>query len=153
MAHKEIKTSIKISAPPELVWKVLIDFSAYEKWNPFLKSVEGDFKVGKRVKINAGGMRFKPEVLVFSEQQEIRWLGNFLFKGLFDGEHSFVIVDNKDGTSTFKQEERFSGILVGLFKKKLELETKLGFEKMNEKLKELAEKLKTTVLFPRSAAI
>ncbi len=51
-----------------------------------------------------------------------------------------MIIDNGDGTSTFKQEEKFTGILVGLFKKKLDSETKPGFEAMNKKLKELAEK-------------
>ena len=93
------------------------------------------------MKINAGGMKFKPEVLVYDSNQEIRWIGNFLFKGLFDGEHSFIIIDNEDGTTTFKQEEKFSGILVGLFEKKLDSETKTGFEEMNKKLKELSEEL------------
>jgi len=95
--------------------------------------------VGEKVKINAGGMKFKPKVLVYKENQEIRWKGKFLVKGLFDGEHSFVIIDNGDGTSTFKQEEIFTGILVGMFKKKLDSDTKNGFEEMNKKLKELAE--------------
>jgi len=144
MAQKEIKTSIDISASPETVWNVLTNFSEYENWNPFLKSVEGDFYVGNKVKINAGGMKFKPKVLVYNRNQEIRWIGNFLVKGLFDGEHSFVIIDNGDGTSTFKQEEKFSGILVGLFKKKLDSETKPGFEEMNKKLKELSEELNTS---------
>ena len=113
MAQKEIKTSIDISSPPATVWKILTDFPAYESWNPFITSVEGEFIVGEKVKINAGGMKFKPKVLAYKENQEIRWKGKFLVKGLFDGEHSFVIIDNGDGTSTFKQEEIFTGILVG----------------------------------------
>lgn len=141
MAQKEIKTSIQIAASPETVWSVLTNFSEYENWNPFIKSVEGEFVVGGKVKINAGGMKFKPEVLVYKSNEEIRWKGKFLFKGIFDGEHSFVIIDNGDGTSTFKQEEIFNGILVGLFKNKLETETKPGFEEMNRKLKELSEQL------------
>ncbi|RNC87869.1 MAG: SRPBCC domain-containing protein [Winogradskyella sp.] len=145
MAQKEIKTSIDISASPQVIWNVLTNFTEYEKWNPFLKSVEGDFKVGEKVKINAGGMKFRPKVLAYNENKEIRWLGKFIFKGLFDGEHKFIIIDNGDGTSTFKQEEKFSGILVGLFKKKLETETKSGFEEMNKKLKELAENLKDEI--------
>lgn len=139
MAQKEIKTSIEISATPEEVWKGLTDFQAYENWNPFLKSVEGEFIVGEKVKINAGGMKFKPKVLVYEENEEVRWKGKFLFKGLFDGEHIFKIIDNKDGTVTFRQDEIFSGILVGLFSKKLDRETKPGFEAMNLKLKEIVE--------------
>lgn len=139
MAQKEIKTSIQISAAPEVIWSVLTNFSEYENWNPFITSAEGDFVVGEKVKITAGGMKFKPKVLVFDTNKEIRWISKLLFKGLFDGKHSFEIIDNGDGTSTFNHEERFSGILVGLFKKKLETETKPGFEAMNAKLKEQAE--------------
>jgi hypothetical protein len=84
-------------------------------------------------------MKFKPTILVRSENKELRWLGKLLFKGLFDGEHSFRIVDNENGTCTFYHEESFSGILVGLFAKKLDTDTKQGFIEMNEKLKELVE--------------
>ncbi len=139
IAQKEIKTSIEIDSTPEKVWEVLTKFSDYENWNPFLKSVEGEMKVGNNIKINAGGMKFKPKLLVYQEHKEIRWIGKLLFKGLFDGEHILKIVDNKDGSITFKHEEIFTGILVGLFSKKLDAETKPGFEAMNKKLKELAE--------------
>ena len=139
MASKEIKTSIQISATPTAVWETLTDFEKYPSWNPFITSVEGDFVVGRKVKINAGGMNFKPEVLVFNEAKEIRWIGKFLFKGLFDGEHIFKIIDNKNGSVTFKQEEKFTGILVGLFAKKLDTETKSGFEQMNLRIKERSE--------------
>ena len=139
MAQKEINTSIKINASAEKVWQVLTAFEAYPNWNPFLTSVQGDFVVGKKVKIVAGGMKFKPKVLQYSENKGIKWIGRLLFKGLFDGEHSFQIQDHQDGTSTFYHSEKFSGMLVGLFAKKLDTETKAGFEAMNKKLKELAE--------------
>lgn len=139
MAQKEIKTSIRINATPESVWQILTDFSQYKNWNPFISSAEGKLAVGEYLKINAGGMNFKPEVLVCEENKELRWKGKLLFKGVFDGEHIFKIVDNKDGSVTFQQEELFNGFLVGMFSKKLEADTKPGFEAMNEKLKELAE--------------
>jgi len=140
MARKEIKTSTIIDATPNRIWDILTNFSKYSDWNPFLLSVEGNLIEGQHLKINAGGMKFQPEILVVKENQELRWKGKLLFKGLFDGEHKFHIIDNKDGTSTFKQEELFTGLLVGLFAKKLDSETKHGFEAMNQKLKELAEK-------------
>jgi hypothetical protein len=39
----------------------------------------------------------------------------------------------------FIHSETFKGILVGLFKKRLENSTRKGFELMNENLKKLAE--------------
>ncbi len=139
MAKKAIKTSINISATPEMVWGVLTDFESYGEWNPFLKSISGEIREGNKIQVNAGGMKFSPEVLVFKENTEFRWIGKLLFKGIFDGEHSFEIIDNKDGTVTFKHEEEFNGILVGMFSKKLDTETRSGFEQMNLKLKERAE--------------
>lgn len=139
MAPLEIKTSVQIAASPPTIWKILTDFPAYKDWNPFLKSAEGDFIEGQKIKINADGMKFNPKVLVYQKNKEIRWIGKLLFTGLFDGEHSFVITDNGNGTSTFDHNEKFTGILVRFFKKKLKSEVKSGFEKMNEKLKELAE--------------
>jgi hypothetical protein len=83
------------------------------------------------------GMTFKPRVLAFETNKEFLWLGHLLFTGLFDGEHKFELIDNGNGTTTFKQSEKFKGIFVGL----LNLEnTQKGFEAMNEKLKEMAER-------------
>ena len=139
MARKEITTSIKIAASPKKVWDILTDFSAYKDWNPFLTSIEGDFKVGKQVKITAGGMPLEPLVLAYEPEKEIRWLGKLFFKGIFDGEHIFQIIDNQDGSSTFKHNEQFSGILVPLFAQKLDTDIRANFEEMNRRLKQLAE--------------
>jgi len=71
--------------------------------------------------------------------KEYSWNGNLFFPGLFDGEHKFELIDHGNGTTTFKHSEKFNGILVPLFKKLLDYNTKNGFEAMNRKLKELAE--------------
>ena len=140
MAHKEIKTSILIKASPNRVWEILSNTKAYPNWNPFIKSIEGDLIKGGKLKVDVNGMIFKPTILACDTNKELRWIGRLLFKGIFDGEHSFHIDDNGDGTVTFRQEEVFNGILVGPFSKKLDNETKPGFEAMNKALKELAEK-------------
>jgi len=140
MTFKEIKTSIEISAAPETIWKILTDFQEYGKWNPFITKISGEQRMGGLLEIKAGGITFKPKLLKYDEPKEIRWLGKLFFKGLFDGEHSFQIIDHNNGSCTFLQEEKFNGILVGLFAKKLDKETKSGFIKMNIKLKELAER-------------
>ena len=139
MARKELKTSIQIQSTPEKVWKILTDFENYPNWNPFIKSIQGNVTPGSYINIQAGNMRFKPKVLAFNPNKELCWLGKLWFTGLFDGEHAFIIQDNQDGSITFRHEEKFKGILVGLFRKKLDTEIKEAFEQMNQKLKELAE--------------
>jgi hypothetical protein len=143
---KEIKTEILINASPEKVWKVFADFQDYPKWNPFILSISGAAEVGNKIKVQllppgTRGMTFKPTVLVKQPQKEFRWLGHLLFPGLFDGEHRFEFLDNRDGTTTFKQSETLKGIFVILFKKMLDNNTTAGFRLMNEKLKEKAENL------------
>jgi hypothetical protein len=141
---KEIKTEILINVTNEKVWAILIDFGNYPNWNPFIKSIKGEVKVGNKITARieppeANGMTFKPKVLKIGTNKELLWLGHLLFVGLFDGEHKFELIDNRNGTTTFRQSEIFKGILVPLFKKQLDYNTKKGFEEMNKKLKELAE--------------
>jgi len=135
-----ITTSIIINARPEQVWAKFTAFETYSTWNPFLKEVSGNIAEGNTISINAGGMKFKPKVLKFEKNKELKWVGKLLFTGLFDGTHQFILKDNQDGTTTFHHNEFFKGWLVPMFKKQLLSETKTGFEAMNRILKERVEK-------------
>src|SRR5208337_1542749 len=141
---KEIKTEILINSSSEKVWGILTNFTNYPAWNPFIKSLKGYVREGSKITVrleprDAGGMTFKPTVLIFNKNQELRWIGHLLFSGLFDGEHSFELVDHGNGTTTFKQCEKFNGILVPFLRKILDINTVHGFHLMNQKLKELSE--------------
>jgi len=141
---KEIKTEILIHATPEKVWSILTNFDNYPNWNPFIKSINGEVKVGNKITARieppeASGMTFKPRILSYDVNKELSWLGHLIIPGLFDGQHKFELIDNGNGTTTFIQSESFKGILVPLFKKMLDINTINGFEAMNKKLKELAE--------------
>ena len=138
---KEIETEILINATPEKIWSILTNFDDYPNWNPFIKSLTGNVKIGNKVKVRIAPsgkkeMTFKPKILTYETNKELSWIGHFLFPGLFDGRHKFELIDNGNGTTTFRHSEKFKGILVGMFN--LE-NTKKGFEEMNKKLKELAE--------------
>lgn len=142
---KEITTEVIVNASPEKVWSIFTNFSEYPKWNPFIASVEGEVALGNKIKIkltppDSNQMIFKPKILTYKKNQELQWLGHFLFPGLFDGKHSFIITDNGNGSITFVQKETFKGILVSLFSKMLDNNTKRGFMLMNEKLKEICER-------------
>lgn len=141
---KEIKTEIVIQASPEKVWKEFTNFKTYSEWNPFIKSLTGETEKGKHLVVrleppNAKGMTFKPKVLTFEKNKELRWLGHLFVPGLFDGEHKFELIRNSDGSTTFVQSEKFNGILVPLFKKMLDINTTNGFRQMNEALKKRVE--------------
>ncbi len=117
---KEIKTEIVIHATPEKIWKILTDFGNYPQWNPFIVSVTGEVENGNKIVVSIKppdrkGMIFKPTILTKINNKELSWQGRLLFKGLFDGKHKFELIDNGDGTTTFIQSEKFSGIFVWLF--------------------------------------
>ncbi|KMQ65149.1 polyketide cyclase [Chryseobacterium angstadtii] len=140
----EVKTEILIHSTPEKVWSILSDFDNYPNWNPFVTSLTGDVKAGNKITVKieppeASSNTFKPTVTAFEVNRKLSWLGVLLFRGVFDGEHKFELTDNGNGTTTLVQSENFIGILVPLFKKQLDNNTRRGFEAMNTKLKELAE--------------
>ncbi len=144
MAIHHLHTGIDIEASAERVWAILTDFASYPEWNPFVRSVVGEPREGARLQIvvqPSGGkaMRFSPVVLAAEPNRELRWLGRFLFPGVFDGEHAFIIEPLSEGKVRFRQSEKFSGILVGLFRSSLDRDTKRGFEEMNRALKQRAE--------------
>ncbi len=136
-----INTEILISASVQKVWDTLLNVNDYPNWNPFIKKIEGTFSVGNTIKIElANGMKFKPKVLTCTAPKELKWLGHLIFKGLFDGEHSFELIEIDRDTTLFKHSEKFSGALVPFFKKQINVQTRSGFEMMNNKLKQIVEK-------------
>jgi hypothetical protein len=148
---KEIRTSIKINATHRQVWNTLVQTEKYPEWNPFITSFKGSIKVGEQVVAHIEppgqkGMTFKPTILEVIENKTFRWLGKLFIKGLFDGEHIFEMIDNGDGTTTFIQREKFTGILVGLILKMIGNNTKAGFELMNETLKSKVEEEHTNTI-------
>ena len=87
---------------------------------------------------NSNGMKFKPEILKYEPEKEIRWLGKLWIPKIFDGEHSLTIKKIEENKVLFIQKEQFNGLLVPLFTNMLK-DTKLGFQMMNQKLKQKAE--------------
>jgi hypothetical protein len=142
---KELRTEIIINASPSRIWNILMDFDKYPEWNPFIKSINGLQAKGNKLSArleppDSMGMTINPRILEVVKEKEFRWLGHLMIPGLFDGEHIFELIDNKNGTTTFIQREKFSGILIPLLKKMLDDNTRRGFESMNQQLKTKSEK-------------
>jgi hypothetical protein len=139
---RRIETSIDIAAPAAAIWRVLADFPAYPAWNPFIRRIEGEARVGTRLDVTVQPpgrrpMRFRPTVRVAEPGRELRWLGHLLLPGLFDGEHAFVIETRGTGCR-LRHEETFRGVLVPAFGGMLG-DTARGFVALNEALKERVE--------------
>lgn len=141
---RELNTKIEINASAERVWRLLTDFDAYPQWNPFIRSIEGKPELNSKLNVfiqpsGGRGMKFNPTVLKAEPHKELRWLGHLLVRGLFAGEHVFIIEPLAENRIRFVQREKFSGLLVPLFRRSLDTNTRRGFNEMNVALKERAE--------------
>ncbi len=140
---KEIYTEIQINASPTTVWNILTDFDDFSRWNPFIKEISGNIQVGSQIYVyikppNSNAMKFKPKLLKYEPEKEIRWIGKFYLPKLVDGEHSLSIKKLDNENVLFVQKETFSGLLVPFISGLLN-DTKTGFELMNNELKKEAE--------------
>ena len=142
--NKSIRTEIIINASKERVWEVLTDFGSYPQWNPFIISIAGTQAKGSKLAVTLlnGKKEFamKPNVLSVVPNQYFDWVGHLFIKGLFDGHHSFEIEELSPTQVRFIHVEHFSGILSGMILRSIADDTRNNFIKMNNALKEQAEK-------------
>src|SRR5215471_10351467 len=118
MPSRTVDTAVDINADKDAVWNVLTDFASYDEWNPVMR-IEGAPEVGTKLHVHltgarGGGMTFKPKVMSATPGKEFRWLGKLGLRGIFAGEHFFVLTANEDGTTRLNHGERYSGALIAL---------------------------------------
>lgn len=141
---RKLKTEITINASTEIVWEILSNHNSYSEWNPFIQKISGLPEPGEKLVVSlqlpdSKPMEFKPKVLINEPEKEFRWLGVLFVKGIFDGEHYFILEQISPNGTLFIQGENFRGILSGLMIKMIGKNTLTGFNDMNEALKKRAE--------------
>lgn len=142
---KEVSTEIVIEALADRVWQILTDFAKFPEWNPFIKKMIGEPRIGARLEVRleppqGRAMTFRPKMVHLETNREMCWLGKLWIPGLFNGEHCFTIEALDEKGVRFVQHEKFTGLLVPLMARSLDRDTKSGFEAMNRALKERAER-------------
>jgi hypothetical protein len=142
---RTIRSAIEIRAPVEVVWSVLTDFASYPDWNPLVRRLHGRPSQGKRIAIlsqppGARAIAFAPVVVVWSPPHELRWRSTLISRLLFSGEHGFLLETIDDDRVRFVQDELLTGVLVPLYSRLRLPRTRLGFEEMNQRLRDRAER-------------
>ena len=99
---RRIATAVDIDAPADAIWRMLVDFDAYPDWNPFIRRLVGEAKVGAQARSHGAACGPQADDLpadgaVAEPNRELRWLGRVLVPGIFDGEHAFVIEPQAKG--------------------------------------------------------
>lgn len=142
---RTIRSAIEIRAPIEVAWAVLTDFSSYPDWNPLVRRLRGRPLVGHRVTIlsrppGARAIAFAPVVLAWSPPNELRWRSTLLSRFIFAGEHGFRLEPIDEERVRFVQDETITGVLVPLYSRWRLPATRLGFEELNHRLRDRAER-------------
>lgn len=140
-AFSVVTAVTEIGAPIDRAWRVLTDFESYPAWNPFIRRVEGELRIGSRLLLVLQpadrSTTMRPRVTKYENGRSFGWLGHAAIPGLLDGVHTFTLDASLLGC-TITQQERVSGVLVPLFRRTLTVEAPSAFERMNDELAALA---------------
>lgn len=137
-----ITTSIDIAAPPEAVWKVLLDWSRYPDWNPTIRSITGQARRGGKITVSiaspVGTLPIDAVVTRLATNSGITWHSKLRVDGLFDRDHIIELSPDPVGTR-FTQTQTFSGLLARGASVVASSTVRDGFEKMNAALRDRVE--------------
>ncbi|MGD2100738.1 MAG: SRPBCC domain-containing protein [Acidimicrobiia bacterium] len=129
-----------INAHPDVVWNLLTDAAGYPRWNPAVLRIDGEIVDGSRIRLTSivnPDREFKLNVTEVRPPAHMVWWDGMPF-GLFKGVRSFDVTDNGDGSSEFKMEEVYSGLMAPLITKSIPDMTD-SFDQFADGLKEAAE--------------
>ena len=113
---RSINTSISIGASRSRVWAVLMDFARYPEWNPFIRSIKGEARLGEMLEVVIRPPGRKPDTF---RPESSKWSGNKASHGTARcrspvcslGSTVSHLAKSLGGTH-FQQSENFSGLLV-----------------------------------------
>lgn len=142
---KELKTEIEIASTTQDVWNKITDFSNWHTWNPIVYRLNGELK--PQAKLNfimsnskgEKGKRYDASITKINDNS-FTYTATMMSKSLFCAERIIEIEEQTDKSVIFKQKEKYSGILTGLFWKKLKEDALPMIESMNKALKQELEK-------------
>lgn len=145
-----VRHEVEIAAPAEVVWAILADIAAYPSWNPYVLEVDGELRPGETLRVRIAQDDWAEPRVVAAEltraaEGELRWRGTIVTPGVFDTEHSFLVVALEGGRSRLVQEEAFRGWLARWFRARVPEEdpvlpgTARAFAAMDLALKQRAE--------------
>lgn len=142
---KEVRSEIEINSYPESVWRILIDFAAYDQWNPFINKIIGAPTEGSKIDLyietpSGKNRKYSPRITRVEEGRELRWFGKSSLPGFLNAEHIFIIEELQPERIRFIQRELFDGLLTRVFGKSVDTDIRQGFQDMNDALKKRAER-------------
>jgi len=114
-----IKRQCYINRPPETVFATLCDFSAYERWNPWVVAIKGSCVEGEdvavRAKLGKKIGQFQHRILKVDAPYVLHWCDKGWFTRLAYGERKRVLTAEGEGTQ-YQVMLTISGCMSGVVK-------------------------------------
>jgi hypothetical protein len=85
------------------------------------------------------GLKLHCTVVKVETNKELCWKYHIMLPGLFRGEHSFTTEKKENNRIRFIEREIYEGLLIPLWTKDIDTNSKHGFEEMDKALKANAE--------------
>lgn len=143
---QEIKTEIEISAPPSKVWKIITGIDRWHEWSPTINASQGVASIGSKLSITMmseekgkDGPKYSPMITQLDEAKYFHWRAHMLAEFIFTNDKIFKLEETSTGTK-LTHIETFKGLITPMFRGKMEKGVPPMLNKMNEALKDLAEK-------------
>lgn len=133
---KTIESSIIIKTSQDIVWEKITKFQDYNSWNPQIKDIKGDFKVGGTIYFRVISQGKKMSVKAVLKKMDrpglLCWQSGV--RHIFHVSHEFIVTQLSEDTVKLMQKETYSGIALPLVERlnpELLKITEYGFTKVN----------------------
>ncbi|MFN0202728.1 MAG: SRPBCC family protein [Bacteroidia bacterium] len=110
---RETAISIEINADAATVWALLTNAADFSRWNSTVTSLEGNIVLGGKIALKSildAKRVFKLTVKEFEPEKQLVW-------GDGQGNRSYLLTPNANGTLTFSMNEKIGGLFFPLYAK------------------------------------
>ncbi|MBO6515826.1 MAG: SRPBCC domain-containing protein [Bacteroidia bacterium] len=107
--------SINIDADSSIIWTLLTNASDFPRWNSTVVSIEGDIKLGEKIKLKSTldeSRTFKIKIKEMEAEHRMVW-------GDGKGSREFTLTPKDGGGYTFSMVEKIGGLMFPMYAKYL----------------------------------
>ncbi len=111
--HRQTSVSIDIHADTKVIWALLTNAQDYPRWNTTITAIEGEIKLGKKIKLKSTldtKRTFKLKVKKFEPAKQLSW-------GDGKGIRVYTLTDKGNGVVNFSMIEKIGGLMFPMYAK------------------------------------
>lgn len=138
---RSFETRLVIGAPPERVWRILVNGDEWSTWNTTVRRLDGRIALGEKVTVHvtaSPGRAFPVTVVEMDDARRMVWRGGMPL-GLFVGERSYTLRPVDSARTEFSMRETYSGLLAPLIARSIP-DLQPAFDEFATCLKRAAER-------------